>query len=125
MKAFCAPNPVTQDLALHCVDLHNTGYDTYLKIGMVVGVSLASSSSSIGLVHAGLQDSAIPRIHLGCLPSGSRSRENIQVIRFPAGTSSYETIRTTIEFASDYETDPMDEDPSTPYICTTVVRVRL
>ena len=125
MKSSCAPNPVLQELAQYCVDLHNTGYDTYLKVGMVIGIRLASSSSSIGLIHDGLQGFQTPSMQLGCLPSGSRSSKSVPVIRIPAGTTSYEIIKTTVEFISGYETDPMDDEPSTPYICRTELSVRV
>jgi hypothetical protein len=125
MTSSCAPNPVAPTGSQHRVDLHNGGYDTYLKVGLVVGVRLASAGCSIELTFGNASGILIPRINLGSLPSGARTRNDVVVTRSPSGTSQHEIIRATVEFASDYETDPLDDDPVTPYTCTTEVNVRL
>lgn len=123
MSSSCVPNRVAAAGSQHRVELHNTGYDTYLQLGLVVGVHLASTGCSIRLARNGVQAFLFPAIQLGCLPSGETTRSDMNVVRIPTGTTVRETIRTTVEFASNFETDPLDDDPVTPHTCMTEVNV--
>lgn len=125
MSATCLPNPVGSRASRHRVDFLNSGYDTYLNLRLVVSVRLATANCSIFLAHGNLEGHLIPGINLGCLPSGAGSSNSISVIRNPTGTNIHETIRATVEFTSDLETDPLDDEPILPYTCNTEVHVQI
>jgi hypothetical protein len=125
MRSSCAPDPVPSIGSLHQTDLHNTGIDTFLKVGLVVGIRLPSTGCSLRLAHGGASTALLPRIPLGSLPSGGRTTAQITVSQVAGGTTRNEVIRATVEFASDFETDPQNDDPDTPYTCQTQVDVRI
>jgi hypothetical protein len=125
MTSACAPDPIAPAGSQHAVNLHNTGFDRYLKVGMVVGVVAPSATCGIELSHQAQRGVLLPNIPLGSLPSGAAVIKRIGVSRTPDGTTMNETIRTTVRFASDFENDPLNDEPDTPYICMTKVDVGL
>jgi hypothetical protein len=103
--------------------LNNTGLDDYLAVTMVIAIRAPVPGCSLTLQNGAAAGTSLPVIGVGSLPSGTRASWNIDVQRVAGGTTKFEIIRTTVDFASGAETDPLDDAPATPYTCMTKVDV--
>jgi hypothetical protein len=114
----CRPDPVPASGSNHNVSLHNTGSDRYIGIQMVVNIRAPVAGCSLNLRHGSHVGTALPAVGLGTVPSGTKGMWTVKVEHVTGGTTRYETIKTTVSFASDAETDPLDDEPPMPYICS-------
>ena len=123
LTCSCAADPVPATVSKHRVTLHNTGLDKYIAVTMVVAIRAPVPTCGLTLHHAHAAGTALPVIGVGNLPSGTKANWNIDVQRVAGGTTRFEAIRTTVSFASEAETEPLDDVPVAPYICMTTVDV--
>jgi hypothetical protein len=117
IQVSCRPNPVRPSGTKHLTRLHNTGYDTYYNITLVVRVRPSNGPCSIGL------SSSTPLVTLGALPRGARRDNSVDVVRIPTGTNTHERIAATVQFFSESESDPLYDDPTAPHVETIEITV--
>jgi hypothetical protein len=122
LEGNCTPDPVKGAGAAHTATITNTGTDRYhvdvtvlLLGGTVPGASLILDDNGSKV--------AVVSWFAGVLGPAKRASRAITVDRVSAGTANAHSIRTVINYASDAESDPLDDQPTRPYTCHCTVDV--
>jgi hypothetical protein len=121
MDSASSPDPVPAAGSTHSTDLKNDGYDTFVKVGLVVGIKRASASCGFVLAHGQDRGTLLPQIPVGDLHSTRSHRVDVSVEQSGAGTARA-TVKATVEFAAEAE-DPQNPDPDPKHTTSTEVPV--
>lgn len=121
MDSATTPNPVPAAGSTHSTTLKNDGYDTFVKVGLVVGVKRASASCGFVLAHGGHRGTLLPQIPVGDLHSATSQRVSVGVEHSGTGATRA-TLKATVEFAAEAE-DPLNPDPVPKHTSSTEVPV--
>jgi hypothetical protein len=121
LEGRCAPDPVRNGGA-HTATITNTGTDRYHVDVTVLLLGGTVPGASLILNDNGTQ-AAVVSWFAGVLGPNKRAQRAVTVDRIWAGTAQAHSIRTVINYASDAESDPLDDQPSRPYTCRCIVDV--
>lgn len=121
MDSVSSPDPVPAGGSTHRTDLTNDGYDTFVKVGLVVGLKRPSASCGFVLAHGQDRGTLLPGIPIGDLHSTKSHRVEVKVEQSGTG-SALATVKATVEFAAEAE-DPQNPDPDPKHTTSTEVPV--
>jgi len=121
MDSAASPDPVPPTGSTHRTDLTNDGYDTFVKMGLIVGLKRPSASSGFVLAHGQDRGILLPQIPIGDLHSTRSHRVDVKVEQAGSG-SALATVKATVEFAAEAE-DPQNPDPDPKHTTSTEVPV--
>jgi hypothetical protein len=121
MDSSSSPDPVPTAGSTHSTDLKNDGYDTFVKVGLIVGVMRPSASCGFVLAHDQDRGTLLPLIPVGDLHSTKSHQVDVSVEQSGAGAVGA-TVQATVEFAAEAD-DPQNPDPDPKHTASTEVPV--
>jgi hypothetical protein len=118
----CRPDPVPSAGATHQTTIDNIGYDRY-TVDVQVQIMRGSRPGTSLALHDGVKQVDVISWYAGTFGPGRKASWPEAVQRRAGGTAKAHSIRTTIEYASDGDNDPLDDEAKVTYTCTCTVDV--
>jgi hypothetical protein len=122
LECGCRPDPVPSTGAMHETTVVNFGYDRY-TVNVQVRIMSGSRPGTSLALHDGVRQVDVVRWFAGTFGPSRKGSWPQAVGRRAGGTAKAHSIRTTAEFASDAESDPLDDEATATYTCTCTVDV--